>query len=143
MPSATTTRPATGITRFTNCRVLRPGKLVDEDVWFSSITGTILSSQSTFFDQNALPDRSIDLGGRIVCPGLIDVQLNGAFGFNFSTPVQDGSVYVKELRAMNRKLVATGVTSYAPTLTSQKPELYQQVSDSDRLNNRRDTELMG
>ncbi|KAJ3545908.1 hypothetical protein NM208_g2274 [Fusarium decemcellulare] len=120
-------RPATGITRFTNCRIVKDGKLVEEDVWFSSKTGTILSSQSTFFDQNALPDESIDLGGRIVSPGLIDVQLNGAFGFNFSTLLRNGDEYAKEVRTVNRRLVATGVTSYAPTLTSQKPELYQQA----------------
>ncbi|KAJ4231193.1 N-acetyl-glucosamine-6-phosphate deacetylase [Fusarium falciforme] len=127
MPSAISIRPATGITRFTNCRVAKQGKLMEEDVWFSSKTGTILSSQSAFFDDNALPDNSIDLGGRIVSPGLIDVQLNGAFGFNFSTLLSNGDEYAKEVQAVNRRLVATGVTSYVPTLTSQKPELYQQV----------------
>lgn len=130
MPSSTRTRPTTGITRLTNCRVVKGLSLVEEDVWFSSKTGTILSSQSSFFDDNALPDRSIDLGGRIVSPGLIDVQLNGAFGFNFSTLPRDGLDYAKEVRVLNKKLVTTGVTSYAPTLTSQKPTLYKQVKKS-------------
>lgn len=73
MPGVTQLRPGTGITRLTNCRVVKTNQLVEEDVWFSSKTGTILSSQLTFFDESELPEQSIDLGGRIVSPGLIDV----------------------------------------------------------------------
>jgi N-acetylglucosamine-6-phosphate deacetylase len=127
MPSSTI--PAGGITKFTNCRLCRDDRLEIGDLWVSSTTGTILSGQTTFFDGQALPDRVIDLGGRIVAPGLIDVQLNGAFGFNFSTLPQDapGGSYAKCLADVNRQLISTGVTSYLPTLTSQKPQLYQQV----------------
>ncbi|KAI8674738.1 N-acetylglucosamine-6-phosphate deacetylase [Fusarium keratoplasticum] len=116
-----------GITKFTNCRLTRGDNLVSEDLWVSSHTGTILSSQATFFDSGTLPDRIIDLGGRIISPGLIDVQLNGAFGFNFSTLPDDISEYPKAVADVNKKLTTTGVTSYVPTLTSQKPILYQKV----------------
>lgn len=121
-------QPRNGITRFTNCRLVRGDELVREDLWVSSKTGKIISSQSTFFDELTLPDESIDLGGRIVSPGMIDVQLNGAFGFNYSTLFDDGTQYAKKVADVNRRLVATGVTSYVPTLTSQQPELYQKVS---------------
>lgn len=127
MPSSTT--PAGGITKFTNCRLCRGDRLEIGDLWVSSTTGTILSGQTTFFDSQALPDRVIDLGGRIVAPGLIDVQLNGAFGFNFSTLPENapGGSYAKCLADVNRQLISTGVTSYLPTLTSQKSQLYRQV----------------
>ncbi|RSL61927.1 hypothetical protein CEP54_006031 [Fusarium duplospermum] len=115
------------ITKFTNCRLARGDNLVSEDLWVSSHTGTILSSQATFFDSGTLPDRVIDLGDRIISPGLIDVQLNGAFGFNFSTLPEDISEYPKAVADVNKKLTTTGVTSYVPTLTSQKPILYQKV----------------
>jgi N-acetylglucosamine-6-phosphate deacetylase len=118
-----------GITKFTNCRLARGDNLVSEDLWVSSHTGTILSSQATFFDSGTLPDRVIDLGGRIISPGLIDVQLNGAFGFNFSTLPDDISEYPKAVADVNKKLTTTGVTSYVPTLTSQKPILYQKVGN--------------
>ncbi|KAJ4190281.1 N-acetyl-glucosamine-6-phosphate deacetylase [Fusarium falciforme] len=118
-----------GITKFTNCRLARGDNLVSEDLWVSSHTGTILSSQATFFDSGTLPDRIIDLGGRIISPGLIDVQLNGAFGFNFSTLPDDISEYPKAVADVNKKLTTTGVTSYVPTLTSQKPILYQKVGN--------------
>ncbi|TPX13701.1 uncharacterized protein E0L32_005904 [Thyridium curvatum] len=117
-----------GITKFTNCRLARGDKLEPADLWFSSKTGTILSSQSTFFSAGALPDRVIDLQGRIVSPGMIDVQLNGAYGFNFSSLPESMMQYAKTLRDINKRLVETGVTSYTPTLTSQKSELYHKVT---------------
>ncbi len=126
MPSATF--PSSGsITKFTNCRLVKSNELVEQDLWVSSITGKILQSQQEFYGHYTTPDRVIDLGGRIISPGLIDVQLNGAFGFNFSTAPDDLASYGKTLRQVNRSLVATGVTSYLPTVTSQKSEVYHKV----------------
>jgi N-acetylglucosamine-6-phosphate deacetylase len=127
MPGIITSFPAGSITKFTNCRLLHHDELIDGDLWVSSSTGTIISSQTTFFDGGNLPDQVIDLGGRIVSPGLIDVQLNGAFGFNFSTWIDDDKTYRQEVEYVNRKLVETGVTSYMPTITSQTPEMYKKV----------------
>lgn len=127
MPSATRQAPSNGITKFINCRLVRGDSLVNDDLWVSSKTGAILHSQTVFYDELILPDETIDLGGRIVSPGLIDCQLNGAFGFNFSTLLEDTSQYGKKVRDVNRKLVQTGVTSYMPTVTSQTSELYQAV----------------
>lgn len=128
MPSAIMPEPGNGITKFTNCRILRGDSLVNEDLWVSSKTGMIVRSQSAFFDQLVLPDQTIDLGGRILAPGFIECQLNGAFGFNFSTLMEDRSQYGKKVREVNRQLVKTGVTSYIPTITSQTSELYHAVS---------------
>lgn len=120
-------RPRPGLTKFTNCRLLRGDKLVHEDLWVSSVSGKVVNSQAAFFDDLVLPDQTIDLGGRIVSPGFIDVQLNGAFGFNFSTLLDDMSQYGKKVKEVQKLLVQTGVTSYNPTITSQRPELYQKV----------------
>ncbi|GAB0138212.1 hypothetical protein EsDP_00006453 [Epichloe bromicola] len=120
-------RPENGLTKFTNCRLVRGDALVTQDLWVSSITGKIINSQAAFFDELNLPDETIDLGGRIVSPGMIECQLNGAFGFNFSTLLDDMSQYGKRVNEVNRLLVQTGVTSYLPTITSQRPELYQKA----------------
>jgi len=117
-----------GLTKFTNCRLVKGDDLISEDLWVSSITGTIINSQASFFDDLNLPDETIDLGGRIISPGMIECQLNGAFGFNFSTLLDDMSRYAKKVREVNKLLVQTGVTSYLPTITSQRPELYQKVN---------------
>ncbi|TKA76471.1 hypothetical protein B0A49_02235 [Cryomyces minteri] len=128
MPSAVSPeRPQSGITKFTNCRLVRGDSLVYQDLWISAVTGKILRSQEAFYEHQAVPDRVLDLGGRIISPGFIDVQLNGAFGFDFSVVTDDVTTYTKGLKRLNRSLVKTGVTSYLPTLTSQKPEVYRQT----------------
>lgn len=127
MPALVTQKPRNGITKFTNCRLVKDSSLVEEDLWVSSATGKIVETQVAFYDDFVLPDQVINLHGRIVSPGLIDVQLNGAFGLNFSTVVPDMSLYGKAVRDLNRRLVQTGVTSYVPTVTSQTSELYRAV----------------
>lgn len=126
MPAVAHT-PNSSVTKFTNCRLLRGSSLVQGDLWVSSSTGKILRSQEAFYDEFVVPDEVVDLGGRILAPGLIECQLNGAFGFNFSTLMDDNAEYSKEVAKLNRQLVRTGVTSYIPTITSQIPELYHKV----------------
>lgn len=98
------------------------------------------------------PDVVVDCGGKIISPGFIDMQLNGAFGVNFSDvpafededsnmkglPLSGewaepsggkcGRKFKESLEMINRRLIPTGVTSYLPTLTSQKPEVYHKVA---------------
>ncbi|RDL41744.1 uncharacterized protein BP5553_01723 [Venustampulla echinocandica] len=126
MPSAIPTGNER-ITKFTNCRLVKGDELVEQDLWVSSETGKIVRSQEVFYGKHEVPDNIINLGGRIISPGLIDVQLNGAFGFNFSTIPDDVSSYGKVLKQVNKSLVQTGVTSYLPTLTSSRPEVYHQA----------------
>jgi len=115
------------ITKFTNCRLVAGSSLVSADLWISSLSGTILNGQEVFYSQKRLPDVVIDLGNRIVSPGLIDVQLNGAFGVNFSDVPDELERFPRLLADVNKRLVATGVTSYLPTVTSQRKEVYHKV----------------
>ena len=117
-----------GVIKFTNCLLVKGHHLVRADLWASSVTGKILNGQEILYEHRTAPDNIVDLGGRILSPGLIDTQLNGAYGFDFSVFPDDGSAaYSKAVHRVNRSLVATGVTSYLPTLTSQPPEVYQKV----------------
>ncbi|KAI1487600.1 N-acetylglucosamine-6-phosphate deacetylase [Biscogniauxia mediterranea] len=125
-PKSTPKNGGNGVTKFTNCRILKGASLVEEDLWVNSITGKVIRSQSAFYDDFVLPDEVIDLGGRILSPGLIECQLNGAFGFNFSTLLEPAA-YAKKVREINKKLVRTGVTSYIPTITSQLDEIYKRA----------------
>ncbi|KAK6210613.1 N-acetyl-glucosamine-6-phosphate deacetylase [Pestalotiopsis sp. IQ-011] len=129
LPSSPKSMPRTGhngITKFTNCRILKGDRLVEEDLWVNSVTGKIVRSQAAFYDDLNLPDQTVNLGGRIISPGFIECQLNGAFGFNFST-LSEPAEYVKKVRDLNKRLVQTGVTSYVPTITSQTSELYKRA----------------
>ncbi|KAI9756120.1 MAG: hypothetical protein M4579_004007 [Chaenotheca gracillima] len=118
-----------GIIKFTNCRLVREDNIVEQDLWVSAVTGKIIRSQEAFYDHHTVPDTVVDLGGRLVAPGFIDVQVNGALGFDFSVVPEDGdmSSYATNLVQVNQGLIRTGVTSYLPTLTSQRSEVYRQT----------------
>ncbi|KAK3402280.1 hypothetical protein B0T20DRAFT_459250 [Sordaria brevicollis] len=122
-PPSTGTGTGTGITKLTNCRLVINDSLISSDLFISSQTGKIISPSDS---STRTPDITINLHNRIVSPGLIDCQLNGAFGFNFSS-FTSSTEYIKNIHHLNTKLIRTGVTSYLPTLTSQRPELYHSV----------------
>ena len=130
MPSVAPVHPDSfsGVIKFTNCLLVKGNALVNQDLWISSKSGKVLNGQEILYEYRTAPEQIVDLGGRILSPGLIDTQLNGAYGFDFSVLPDEGtSAYAKGVYRVNRSLVATGVTSYLPTLTSQLPEVYQQT----------------
>ena len=112
------------ITKFTNGYILQDGKLVAGDLWISSETGRIVSSQSAFYSSHIQPDQIVDLKGRTLSPGFLDVQLNGGHGFDFSIPEPD---FQTKLSETNKRFVKNGVTSYLPTVISQHGEIYKEV----------------
>lgn len=115
--------------KFTNGRIVRNGALDNGDLWIDGVTGRILEPQKLFYDNRKLPDQVIDLKGRILAPGFIDVQYNGGFQFDLShVPAgQDMGEFQKGLSKMNEKLVRTGVTSYLATMPSQSSSTYHKV----------------
>ncbi|KAK4542203.1 hypothetical protein LTR36_007050 [Oleoguttula mirabilis] len=120
-------RVRTGITRLTGGRLVKGNQLVEQDLWISSVSGKILRSQQVFYEHQVVPDEVVDLQGKILAPGFIDVQFNGAFGFDFSAVPEDMTEYQKGLKRLNRYLVRTGVTSYLPTLPSQRAGVYHKT----------------
>ncbi|KAF1932890.1 carbohydrate esterase family 9 protein [Didymella exigua CBS 183.55] len=117
-----------GVTKFTNCLLVKGDDLVNEDLWVSSTSGKILNGQKLLFEHRTAPDQIVDLGGRILSPGFIDTQLNGAYGFDFSViPDEGAAAYGKGVLSVNRSLITTGVTSYLPTMTSQRPQVYHKA----------------
>ena len=117
--------------KLTNCRLAAGGDNLTAggELWISPRTGRIVDAQHMFYEQRVRPAAVHDLGGRILAPGLIDVQLNGGFGVDFSEPAPD---FAARLATVNRLLVRTGVTSYLPTLTSQLPRVYEAVGPPTR-----------
>lgn len=126
-PSDDSVRHGAKITKFVNGRIAQGDQLVTGDLWISGESGKVLSPQQVPREQDIDFINVVDLKGRILAPGLIDVQLNGAYGFNFSVLPENTITYSKELIRINKALVQTGLTSYLPTLTSQPTEVYQTV----------------
>ena len=102
------------------------------DLYVSPSTHLIVSPQKHFYTSHLSPYRNIDLGGNLLSPGLIDVQINGAYGVDFSelnTEDVDGGEkrYLDGLDKVAKRIVETGCTSFVPTIITQKEELYSKV----------------
>ncbi|KAJ2905087.1 N-acetyl-glucosamine-6-phosphate deacetylase, partial [Coemansia aciculifera] len=108
------------ITQIYNCRVLRNHRLDYDDVWFQD--GCIINPTSLYGLRS--PDSRIDARGLIVAPGLVDVQLNGAFGYDFSFNTGDISAC---LDVVSRGILLQGCTSFCPTTVSSRPDVYHSV----------------
>jgi N-acetylglucosamine-6-phosphate deacetylase len=122
----------TDIVRFTNGFLALPdGTAVKGDLYVNTSTGLIVAGQENFFSTGLRPSRVVDLDGGILAPGLIDVQINGAYGVDFSdlelTPGGDEK-YLAGLDRVAERIVETGTTSLVPTIITQKEELYAKVS---------------
>lgn len=119
-----------GLVCFTNCLLPQEdGGLIEKDLWIDEHRGVILDSQLTFFERRERPDRIIDLGGNILSPGLIDIQINGAYGFDFSVYDGDDEAYRQGMKLVAEKIVETGVTSLVPTIITQQKSLYPKILD--------------
>ncbi|KAL7419287.1 N-acetyl-glucosamine-6-phosphate deacetylase [Cryptotrichosporon argae] len=129
-----TTHPRSGdaspVIRFTNGWLALPdGTAVKRDLYVAA--GQIISGQASFYS-HALPARTVDLGGNLLAPGLIDVQINGAYGVDFSElelePGAEGEAkYVAGLERVAARITETGTTSFVPTIITQKTELYAKI----------------
>ncbi|KAJ3724388.1 Metallo-dependent hydrolase [Lentinula raphanica] len=117
-----------GLVCFTNCFLPQEdGSLIEKDLWIDERRGAILDAQRTFFLMKERPAKIIDLGGNILSPGLIDIQINGAYGFDFSVFDGDDDAYKTSLQDVAERIVETGVTSFVPTLITQERSLYPKI----------------
>lgn len=107
--------------QYTNCRILKAGKIFREDLWVRD--GKIMNPEMLFFVEKVNADESIDCGNVIIAPGLIDVQINGGYGYDFSTESQ-----VEEgIQKVSQGILARGVTSFCPTVITSPPHVYKQI----------------
>lgn len=114
------------IIQIINARLVEGDSLVSRPLWIDSVAGIFVPSPDP-----VLVVSTKDLQGRILSPGFIDLQINGAYGFDFSEDASKdaGGVSYKDRYSETRqKLIKTGTTSFLPTMTSQHAERYHQVS---------------
>jgi N-acetylglucosamine-6-phosphate deacetylase len=77
-------------------------------------------SRPTLRARQTLLPALLDLHGGFVTPGLIDLQLNGAFGLSFSH-------HTHALRPVSAQLPQFGVTACCPTVISVETATLQQL----------------
>ncbi|KAF8162371.1 carbohydrate esterase family 9 protein [Pholiota molesta] len=98
--------------------------LVKKDLWVDETSGLILDAQKTFYLRRERPSTVIDLEGiSLGSPGLIDTQINGAYGFDFSV-YEDDEAYRQGLQMIAERIVETGTqekSKYPKLLSLLKP----------------------
>jgi N-acetylglucosamine-6-phosphate deacetylase len=99
------------ITRYYNGRILLDHKLRVGELWV--VDGKIVLPQPK-------ADREVDVEGKIVAPGLIDLQINGGFGIDFASCPEG-------IDEVAQHLVRFGVTAFLPTLVSSQKNRYQKA----------------
>nr|CAH8831228.1 unnamed protein product [Trichobilharzia regenti] len=110
------------IIRFSNCYLVIGGHLVKDDLWVRD--GVILDGLTVFFSEKAVADIYVDLNGSIISPGLIDLQVNGAYGYDFSNPNENTREICFEVA---KRLPETGVTGFCPTIITSHQESYTKL----------------
>uniref|UniRef100_A0A4W5L3E1 N-acetylglucosamine-6-phosphate deacetylase n=1 Tax=Hucho hucho TaxID=62062 RepID=A0A4W5L3E1_9TELE len=127
-------RGQSGMPTRCNVRVLRGGKLVPTFLWVEN--GKIMDPQARFWRAQTAaeygPTRVVDGRGLIVAPGFLDVQLNGAYGHDFT----DMDCTPENILEVRQRLLATGVTAFCPTVISSSAETYSQVLPNSRARSR-------
>lgn len=99
------------ITRYFNGSILRNHAFVDEELWVSN--GKIISPQKK-------SDLNVNVKGKLIAPGYIDIQINGGFGVDFSSQPE-------MVDKVAKKLTQYGVTAFLPTVVSLPPDRYPKI----------------
>jgi len=110
---------------FRNCRLLRSHAIVKEDLWVRK--GKIIDPEPLFYLERRTYTKQVDCQGALIAPGLIDIQINGAFGVDFTRDVKDAKTAEECLRKVGVGLLSHGVTSYCPTVVTSSSDNYRRV----------------
>lgn len=110
-------------TILTNCRALTAGGLID-DATISVCDGRI---DAITQGPHAGGASAADLGGRMLLPGFIDIQVNGGGGILFNdTPTVAG---IEQIGRTHRRF---GTTGFLPTLISDELDIVVEALDATR-----------
>ncbi len=108
------------IKAFTNGRLCINGALHQNELFVSLESGMIVEPD------DAIPDEVIDLQGKILAPGYLELQTNGVLGFHF-THYEDDEQYLKQLEKIAGYFVSKGVTGFWATVPTVSSEDFKKV----------------
>ncbi len=91
---------------FRNATLLRHHELRVEDLWVRN--GVIINPEPLFFDEQRSWDVQVDCGGALLAPGLIDLQINGAFGVDFTADIKGADSAKAALDVVSKGLLSHG-----------------------------------
>ena len=110
------------VTRYTNCLLLRDDQLLPDDLWVAD--GHIIDPKNYFWRCRKVADSTYDCQGKIIVPGFIEVQINGGFGVDFSSDLDN---LQGNLALFRKKITQFGITGFCPTMISSPASAYHQA----------------
>lgn len=110
------------LVQFKNCRLVRGGTIVKDDFWVRG--GRIINPEPVFFEEKVRADVTVDCHDALICPGFIDIQINGGYGYDFSS---DLDKLEEGVSTVAKGILATGVTSFCPTVVTSPRSVYHEV----------------
>jgi len=113
------------IIQFKNCRLFRDGVFSSngDELWIQN--GIVVNPKEIFYTERRRSDIQVDCEKYILAPGFLDLQVNGAFGFDFTSC--DPECFVEVVKEVSDKLLQYGVTSFCPTLISTDRDFYKSI----------------
>lgn len=110
---------------FTNCLLCISGELVAQDIYFSTEQHTI--TPNYYYRQEGV--ERIDLNGKIVAPGFLDLQTNGMKGVHFTQLAHNDSLREdrKKLEEVSQMEASHGVTGWWATVPTVDKDRWKQV----------------
>lgn len=100
---------------FRNAAVLRNHEIKQEDLWVENGKCTSPKNQA---------DCVVELDNNtIIAPGYIDIQINGGFGFDFSSSLE-------AIQEVAKSILHFGVTSFLPTIVTSERMHYLKLLKS-------------
>ncbi|GBP65512.1 N-acetylglucosamine-6-phosphate deacetylase [Eumeta japonica] len=111
-----------GLTRFSNCLILRDSKIIKEDLWIRD--GVIVNPEHVFYVEQSEADVTVNCNNFLIAPGYIDIQVNGGWGIDFSYDTENVEAGIQKVA---KELLAHGVTSFCPTMVTSDKEKYHKI----------------
>ncbi|KAK8790927.1 hypothetical protein WA158_005558 [Blastocystis sp. Blastoise] len=101
-----------------NVRIVNNHEIKSGELWYKN--GLLLDAAACKY---ITPDEVIDGNNCLVCPGFIDIQINGAYGYDFSDP----SITKEEIDSVTKRLANNGCVAICPTIITSSPEVYKKI----------------
>eukprot|EP01064_Diplonema_japonicum_P008811 TRINITY_DN16248_c6_g1_i2.p1 TRINITY_DN16248_c6_g1~~TRINITY_DN16248_c6_g1_i2.p1 ORF type:complete len:706 (+),score=168.72 TRINITY_DN16248_c6_g1_i2:56-2173(+) len=117
--------PGSGVLKVINIKLLRGKDLVSDDLWVRN--GRVINPAQRFWEAREVSEYAaetiVDGKGAVCSPGFIDIQLNGAFGIDFTDP----ALTAESVVTVSKGILSHGCTSYCPTVITSAPEVYRKT----------------
>ena len=107
---------------FTNCHLTLHGELLPQDLYFSPAAGLITPNYYYRSDNVT----KIDLSGKIVAPGFLELQSNGMGGIHF-TQLASGGDDEMSLQTVAKMQIKSGVTGWWATIPTVAQSHWKEV----------------